>query len=78
MGKPFLLLDNAEDIFPLVWVAVVMLGSVIVNETRTASWYFVKNYLTTFFGDNVSENKCFALDINCELKSAFFVPINEE
>ena len=34
----FLLIDYGEDICSPVWVNVVMLGGVAVNETRNAYW----------------------------------------
>ena len=38
----------------------------------------VKTYITMIFGDAISENIIFALDINYQLKSASFVSINEQ
>ena len=80
VGKTFLLLDNGDDIFSLVWLAVVISGNVKVNETRTESWepFLSKINWPWFFGDNVSENKCFALDKHNELKYGRLIPINEQ
>ena len=73
-----LLLDDGEDICSPVWINVVMLGGVAVNETRNASWFKKLSKLNWqwFFGDNVSENKRFELDKHYGLKSASFKPIN--
>ena len=39
--------------------------------------FFVKTYLDMIFGDTVSENKRFALDIHIESKYSSLIPINE-
>ena len=80
MGKPFCNFEYGEDICSSVWVAVAMADVVTVKDTRNASWYpfLSKHTWPWFFGDNVSENKRFVFDINCELKSASFRPINEQ
>ena len=48
-----------------------MEGGFEVNEKRSEYWYtfiYISN-LTWFFGDNVSENKRFVLDIHWKLKT---------
>ena len=54
--------------------------AVEVNEKTSASWYsFLSKYTWPwFFGDAVSENKLFELDIHCKWKTSSFRQINEQ